>query len=84
MWTLPVAGLLLVLNNPVWAYPGLIGGGMYLYFAGRGTIVCKMMEIKGIAIGSVDNLKVNYIFLSLWGVMAIITIVLAIISLNMN
>ena len=36
LWTLPVAGVLLMLNNPLWAYFGLVGGGMYLYFAGRG------------------------------------------------
>ena len=36
LWTLPVTGILLILNNALWAYFGLIGGGMYLYFAGRG------------------------------------------------
>lgn len=30
-----VAGVLLILNNGVWAYFGLVGGGMYVYFAGR-------------------------------------------------
>ena len=36
LWTLPLAGVLLLLNNPLWVYFGLVGGGMYLYFAGRG------------------------------------------------
>ena len=28
LWTLPVAGVLLALNSPVWVYFGLVGGGM--------------------------------------------------------
>ncbi len=38
-WTLLVAGVLLVLDNAAWAYFGLIGGSIYLYFAGRGILV---------------------------------------------
>ena len=36
LWTLPFAGILLLFNNSLWPYFGLIGGGMYLYFVGRG------------------------------------------------
>jgi len=39
LWTLPVAGILLITNRPLWVYFGLIGGGMYLYFAGRMLVV---------------------------------------------
>jgi hypothetical protein len=81
LWTLPVAGVLLVLNSPVWAYFGLVGGGMYLYFAGRGILVRRVMQRRGIRIGSPDTLKVAYIFLTLWGLAAVITIVLAIAAL---
>ena len=45
-------------NNLMWNYFDLIGGGMYLYFAGRGIIIRKMMEKRGIAIGSSENLKI--------------------------
>jgi len=81
LWTLPLAGLLLVLNNSFWVYLGLIGGSMYLYFAGRGIIVRRMMLKRGIPIGSRENLKINYIFLFIWGTMAIITIIIAINNL---
>jgi hypothetical protein len=81
LWTLPVAGVLLVLNSPVWAYFGLVGGGMYLYFAGRGIVVRRVMERRGIRIGTPETVKVAYIFLSLWGLAAVITIVLAIAAL---
>jgi len=81
LWTLPVAGVLLVLNNPVWVYFGLVGGGMYLYFAGRGIMARRVMQCRGIRIGKPETLKTIYIFLSIWGLAALITIVMAIAAL---
>ncbi len=76
LWTLPLAGILLIINHPWWIYFGLIGGGSYLYFAGRGIIVRIMMQRKGIHIGNPSNIKTAYIFLSIWGIIALTTIVL--------
>jgi hypothetical protein len=84
LWTLPVAGVLLVLNSPAWVYFGLVGGGMFLYFAGRGIVVRRLMQRRGIRIGTPETLKVIYIFLSLWGLAAIIAIVLAIAALPLT
>ena len=84
LWTLPVAGVLLVLNSPVWAIFGLVGGGVYLYFAGRGIVVRRVMGRRGIRIGTPDNLKVAYIFLTLWGLAALITIAMAIVALPLQ
>lgn len=81
LWTLPVAGVLLVLNNPIWVYFGLVGGGMYLYFAGRGIVVRWVMQGQGIRIGMPDTLKVAYTFLFLWGSAAVITIFIAVAAL---
>ena len=44
LWTLPVAGILLILNISLWAYFGLVGGGTYLYFAGRGILTRLAMQ----------------------------------------
>ena len=82
LWTLPVAGVLLILNSSLWPYFGLVGGGMYLYFAGRGILVRKEMQRRGIRIGTDDALKVAYVFLTLWGLAAVITIVMAIAALR--
>jgi len=81
LWTLPVAGVLLILNNQLWPYFGLIGGGMYLYFAGRGIIVRRVMQQRNIHIGMPDSLKVPYTFLTLWGLAAVVTIAMAISTL---
>ena len=84
LWTLPVAGVLLVLNNPVWVYFGLVGGGMYLYFAGRGIVVRRVMQRRGIRVGMPETLKVAYVFLALWGLAAVITIVMALAALPLS
>ena len=81
LWTLPVAGILLILNSPYWAYLGLVGGGMYLYFAGRGIAVRLVMQRRGIRIGKPETLKVAYVFLTLWGLTAIVTIIMAVAAL---
>ena len=82
LWTLPVSGVLLILNSSLWPYFGLVGGGMYLYFAGRGIVARKEMQRRGIRIGTDDALKVAHVFLTLWGLAAVITIVMAIAALR--
>ena len=82
LWILPAAGVLLLLGNPVWVYFGLVGGGMYLYFAGRGIVVRRLMQQRSIRIGMPDSLKVIYIFLALWGLAAAITIIMAVAAIS--
>lgn len=82
LWTLPVAALLLMLNRPAWAYFGLVGGGMYLYFAGRGIVVRRVMQRRGIPIGRPEALRVAYTFLTLWGIVAAITVIMAVAALS--
>ena len=82
IWTLPVAGLLLILDNPAWAYFGLVGGGMYLYFAGRGILVRRLMQRRGIDIGTPQTLRPVYTFLTVWGLVAVVTIIMAVAALS--
>ena len=81
IWTLPVAGMLLIVNSPWWAYFGLVGGGTYLYFAGRGIVVRLFLQRHGIRIGKPGMLNVCYFFLTLWGLIAVVTIVMALKAL---
>jgi hypothetical protein len=81
LWTLPVAGILIILNNTLWAYFGLVGGGSYLYLAGRGIAVRLAMQRRGIRIGKPGTLKLFYVFLTLWGVIAVVTIIMAVAAL---
>ena len=81
LWTLPVAGILLILNSPWWAYFGLVGGGMYLYFAGRMIVVRLAMKRRGIRIGKPETIKLFNAGLILWGLIAVVTIILAVAAL---
>ena len=81
LWTMPVAGALLIIDNPAWAYFGLVGGGMYLYFAGRGISTRMAMQRSGLRIGNPHSVMLGYLFLIIWGAMAIITIVAASVAL---
>jgi len=81
LWSMVVAGVLLVAGQEAWAYFGLAGGGAYLYFAGRGIIVRLTMRRHGLRIGSTSSVRVGLIALLVWGAMAAITIVAATITL---
>lgn len=81
-WILLVAGILLVFNINIWAYFGIIGGSIFFNFSGRGIFTRMAMQRKGIRIGDPKNLKVNYLFLSLWLLMSIVTIIMAIHDLS--
>ena len=83
LWTLPFAGILLVLNNNLWTYFGLIGGGMYLYFVGRRIASHVSMQRHGIHIGKSKKLKVKYLILTLWGLVALVTIIMALATLTL-
>jgi hypothetical protein len=84
LWTLPVAGILLIFDHPAWAYFGLVGGGMYLYFAGRGIMVRQAMRRRGIRTGSRETLKLYYVFLTVWALIAVVTIILAVAALPIS
>jgi hypothetical protein len=81
LWTMVVAGVLLILNVSAWAYFGLVGGGMYVYFAGRGVFTRIALRRRGFRVGAPQNLKLGYIMLAVWGLMGLITIAAAVIAL---
>lgn len=82
LWMLPLAGLLLILDEPAWAVFGLIGGGIYLYYAGRGIATRLALQGHGFRIGASQNVRLGYAFLTAWGAMALITMVGAAASLS--
>jgi hypothetical protein len=81
LWTMLAAGILLIADSDSWAYFGLVGGGMYVYFAGRGILTRVVMQRRGLRIGAPANVKIGLTFLAIWGVMGVVTIVAAIAAL---
>ena len=83
LWTLPIAGILLIINNNLWTYFGLIGGGMYLYFVGRTITSNLILHRNEINIGRSKKLKVKIMILTLWGFVAIVTIIMSVMDLGL-
>ncbi|MCP3991802.1 MAG: hypothetical protein GY724_22205 [Actinomycetia bacterium] len=82
LWAMVVAGVLLVAGNGAWAYFGLASGGMYAYFAGRSISTRLEMQRRGFRIGNPQNVRLGYLFLTLWGLVAIVTLVAAAVDLR--
>jgi len=77
LWTLPLAGLLLVLDEPNWAFLGIAGGAIYLYFGGRGIAQRMAMGRSGIPVGSVSSVRTATGALAIWATAGLVTIVIA-------
>ena len=82
LWTMPIAGVLLIADNAAWTYFGLVGGAMYLYFAGRGVSTRIAMQRRGVLIGTRQNVILGLMLLSIWGVMGLVTVIAAVVSLT--
>ncbi len=81
LWTLPVAGLLLLAGHQAWAPLGLIGGGMYVYFGGRGIASRLELRRRGFRIGEPSNVRLGLAMLGVWAGAGLITIGAAIAEL---
>lgn len=75
LWTMPLAGLLLILGSDVWAHLGLVAGGMYTYFSGRGVATRLAITNRDGRIGAPNDLRVAYAALIVWGVLGLATII---------
>lgn len=79
LWTLPVAGILLLLDIEAWSSFGLVGGGIYLYFAGRGILTRLELRRRGFRIGDPANVRLGLVMLGVWGVVGLITVIAALV-----
>ena len=82
LWTLVAAGVLLLIDHESWPYFGLIGGSIYVYFAGRGILTRLEMQRNGFRIGERSNVRLGLIMLAVWGVIGLTTIAVAATSLS--
>ena len=82
LWVMVVAGVLLIADAGAWPYFGLVGGGMYLYFGGRGISARVTMTRRGLRIGAQNSVRIGVVFLAIWTVMALVTIVAAAVALE--
>lgn len=77
LWTLPLAGVLLIADAATWPQWGLIGGAAYLYFAGRGVLSRIHIQKRGLRIGTKAEVRSAFAMLPIWALAGLITIVAA-------
>lgn len=75
LWTLPAAGILLLSDARAWTYFGLVGGGIYIYFAGRGILTRLEQQRRGFRIGDPANVRLGLVMLGVWGLVGLITVI---------
>ena len=51
---------------------------MYLYFAGRGIAQRMSMQRRGVRVGTPETVRMVYAASAIWGVVAVVTIALAV------
>jgi len=82
LWPLVVAGCLLIVDSPSWSSWGAVGGGVYLYFAGRGVLTRAALLRRGFRVGNPANVTSAFVALSVWGLTGAVTIVASLVHLN--
>ena len=82
LWTMVAAGALMLAGSSRWTYFGLVGGGMFVYFAGRGIASRRSIQRAGFSVGAPKTVAQVYVFLALWGLIGLITVIAAINSLQ--
>ncbi|MBU0514524.1 MAG: hypothetical protein KJ621_07095 [Proteobacteria bacterium] len=71
LWTLILAGILMLINNHWWPYVSLIAGGIYLDTAGREAAKFLSLKQSNVRIGSSKDLKIAAFFFSLMALIAL-------------
>ena len=82
LWPMVVTGMLLIAGSPAWPYFGLVGGGMYLYLAGRGVSTRLTMRRRGLRIGGARSVRTALVALTVWGAMSAVTVAAAVVSVQ--
>lgn len=80
LWTLLVAGVLLIIDAAAWPHFGMIGGAVYVYFGGRGVLTRRELQRRGLRIGSAASAKSAYVMLPVWGVAGLVTLVAGVVA----
>jgi hypothetical protein len=78
LWTLPLAGLLILLGLAWWPYLGLIGGGVYLDAGGREAAKVLALRAEGVRTGTALDQRLA---IAVFGYMILAGLVMIVASL---
>ena len=81
-WTLPLSGLLMVLEYPLWPYLALVGAGVFLYLSGLITLSRVFLKREGKKVGQPAYERGAYVFAFIWALCSVAMIVMAVQELS--
>lgn len=64
LWTLPVAGVLMLLDHSWWPYLALIAGGVHVDAGGREMVKVLALRSHGVRVGTAKEQRTGLVFLS--------------------
>ena len=79
LWTLPVAGILMLLGHPWWPYTALLAGGINLDAGGREAAKLLGARAAGVRVGTPRQARVG---LGVLGTLALLGLALIVYSLS--
>lgn len=65
LWTLPLAGVLMLAQHAWWPYAALVAGGIHADAGGREAAKVLGLRAQGVRIGSARDVRVALVFLPL-------------------
>ena len=74
LWTLPAAGILMLIDHWLWPYAAMIGGGAFVDAGGREAVKILGLKGKGVRVGSRREFvaaMAAYVYLIAAGVLSI-------------
>lgn len=72
IWTLPVAGVLMLLDHSWWPFVALVAGGVYADLGGREVAKVLGLRSEGVRIGRQGEVRFALAFLGLWSAAGVI------------
>lgn len=74
LWTLPVAGVAMLVDHPWWPWLALIAGGIYLDGAGRESAKYVSLSAEGVRIGTPRDNRTSVAFFTTMFLVAVLVI----------
>ncbi len=79
-WTLPVAGVLMLLDHSWWPFVALVAGGVYADQGGREIAKVVGLRSEGVRVGTEGGVRFALAFLSLWAALGLFVGIYALIE----
>jgi hypothetical protein len=77
LWTLPLTGILMLIDHSLWPYLALIAGGVHVDTAGRESAKWRGLRAEGVRIGRPKEARIFLGFLGVTGAVGLWVILFA-------